>query len=399
MTDTEKSRLLPNGGTSPCAPRKIERRAALVAAVAGLGGLAGRRWRAETRATARSIDPAGTPIVSVPGYDDAGRWRGRVVRAGSWGGEVQAILRKKILPSFAAATGCSIQDVVTDYSQLAQSQKDGSAYADALIADEIWAASAFDRGMVEPIPADTIDRSAFSPVAMMDGAVPAYSFGMVSAFRQDAVVRIGEPGNWLEWWDVKRYAGPRALRRGALGTFEFALLSDGVAPGDLYPLDGERAIERLKAISGKIVDRWWDSAQQPVAWLENSYTDFVPSWHFRVVEGKQQGDQIDFIWNEGLLMTDYWVVPKGAENRDVALDLIHFATTPEVQAVLATDVALGPVTPAALDRLDRETRKTVPTSPVALESLIPLNARWWAANQDAANERFNSWLLGVPFHE
>jgi putative spermidine/putrescine transport system substrate-binding protein len=312
---------------------------------------------------------------------------------------VQDILQKKIFPSFAAATGCTVQEVVTDYSQLARSQNDGSAYADALIVDEIWAASALDRGIVEQIPADALARAAFSPVTVMDGAVPAYTFGMVSAFRQDAVVRIGEPGNWLEWWDEKRYAGPRALQRGALGTLEFALLADGVAPAELYPLDGERAIESLKAISGKTVERWWDRAQQPVAWLEDSYTDFVPSWHFRVVEGKRQGDQIDFIWNEGLLMTDCWVVPKDADNRDVALDLIRYATTPEIQAILATDISLGPVVPAALDQLDRETVKTIPTAPAALAQLIPLDARWWAVNQDAANERFNSWLLGVPFHE
>jgi putative spermidine/putrescine transport system substrate-binding protein len=312
---------------------------------------------------------------------------------------VQEILRAKIFPSFAAATGCSVQDVVTDYSQLARSRSEGSVYADALIADEIWAASALDRGIVEPIPADALDRSAFSPVGVMDGAVPAYTFAMVSAFRQDAVVRIGEPGDWLEWWDDERYAGPRALRRGALGTFEFALLADGVGRADLYPLDGERAIEALKRISGKIVDRWWDSARQPVAWLEHGYTDFVPSWHFRVVEGKRQGDQIDFVWNEGLLMTDYWVVPKGADNRDVALDLIRYATSPEIQAMLAMDISLGPVTPAALDRLDRETVKMIPTAPAALARLVPLDARWWAANQDVANERFNSWLLGVPFHE
>jgi putative spermidine/putrescine transport system substrate-binding protein len=176
-------------------------------------------------------------------------------------------------------------------------------------------------------------------------------------------------------------------------------MATGVPPDQLYPLDGAAAIESLKKISGEIIDRWWDSAEQPTAWLSSAKTDFSPAWNFRVVSEPEERRQFDMTWSQGLSLYDAWVMPKGAERADIATDFIRFATTTEIQARLASTLNLGPVTPDALDRIDADRLKLLPTSNQNPSQLVTLDTAWWAANQVVANERFNSWLLGVPFHE
>jgi putative spermidine/putrescine transport system substrate-binding protein len=346
--------------------------------------------------TPTPITPSGTPVVVVPNYDDPTRWAGRVLRVAAWGGEVQTALRNAVWQPFATATGCAVQELTTDYAQLAASVANGQPYADVLIADEVWAETAPNEGGVEPIGREELDRDRFGTVEATDVAIPAYAYALVDAFRRDAVVQVGKPENWADWWDVGRYSGGRTLPRNAFGSFEFALLADGVEAEKLYPLDGARAVESLKRISGKIVDLWWDSGLEPVAWLSNERADFAAAWHYRVIAGQQDGRAIDLQWNQGLLVADTWVIAKGTPVRDVALDFVNYATSPEVQAALARAIPLGPVTPKSFDLLEPKVAKSLPTAPDTVKQLIRQDRTWWAANKSEANEQFNCWLLGGP---
>lgn len=363
--------------------------AAAVAAVAGCRG-------DDPGPTPTPVLPVGTPVAQVPNFDDPTRWAGKVLRVAAWGGEVQAALSAAVWQPFAKATGCTVQELTTDYAQLSSSAGGVQPYADVLVVDEVWAETASTAGVVETIAADEIDRERFGRVEATENAVPAYAYALVDAFRRDAMQQNGEPASWADWWDVNRYDGPRTLPRNAFGCFEFALLADGVERDKLYPLDGPRAVESLKRISGKIVDLWWDSGLEPVAWLSNERADFAAAWHYRVIAGQQDGRAINLTWKDGLLVADSWVIAKGSPVRDVAIDFLKYATSPEVQAVLARTIPLGPVTPKSFDLIDPKVAKTLPTAPDAVDQLIRPDNAWWAAHKAEANEQFNCWLLGGP---
>ena len=387
-------------GAPPRSPRLSRRRVL----AAGLGGLV------LTAAGCGGDDATETPVAltigsptgEVPGYDDPRRWAGRTLRVGAWGGEVQEALREAVWRPFGAATGCAIEEVVTDYSLLVDdfgfASPTGTYAADALVVDAFWAASALDRGYVQPLAPALVDRyrSAVDAFGGGPGSVPAFAYALVSAYRRDAVADR-PPADWTEWWDTERYPGPRALARGAFGTFEFALLADGVEPAALYPLDGPRAIESLRRISGKIVERWWDSGAQPVTWLRTERVDLTSSWHHRVIAGQWDGVAVDLVWNQGLVVADHWVVPTGAQAADVAADFLRYALTPEAQAALARRVPLGPVNLAAFDQIEPRIAATLPTAPANVDRLLPVDVAWWAANEGEANARFNAWLRGVPY--
>jgi putative spermidine/putrescine transport system substrate-binding protein len=97
-----------------------------------------------------------------------------------------------------------------------------------------------------------------------------------------------------------------------------------------------------------------------------------------------------------LLIPDAWVIAKGSQERDVAIDMVRFATNPMIQAALAAAVPLGPVVPAAFDFIPGSLRPVLPTAPEHLDQLILVNTAWWARYRSEANEQFNCWLLGGP---
>ncbi len=329
----------------------------------------------------------------MPGFDEPGRWAGRTLRVGAWGGEVQAALRLMVWEPFARLTGCVIQEVMTDYGALDRTVQRGDPYADALVVDAMRVAPLAAQGAIQAIGADV--GAGVDLITPLDRSVPAYAYGMVSAYRRETGDPDEAPQSWEAWWDRERFPGNRTLYKGAFGTFEFALMADGVAPDQLYPLDSERAIESLKRISGKIVNRWWESGVQPVTWLSRGQADFGSAWHYRVLAGLADGEPVGLVWDQGLLVADHWVVPTGAAT-DLTMDFLRFATAPEVQAALAQQVGLGPVTSSAFDHLDPLFTPTLPTAPENLPKLVRQDVAWWTANNVEANQRFNAWLLGNP---
>jgi putative spermidine/putrescine transport system substrate-binding protein len=375
-------------------PPRLHRRGLIALAAGGVLTAAGCVGQSPPPSPPASPIPA-TPVGPIPGFEDPQRWAGRTLRVGAWGDEVQAALRRALWEPFVTATGCTIAEVTTDYGRLQEAIGQGRGYADVLLVDPIWAVTALGQGLVQPLDATGLDLAPLADFPGGEGSAPAYAYAQVSAYRRDAITAESPPQSWAEWWDRARFAGPRALARDPFGTFEFALLSTGVAPNQLYPLDAAKAIARLQAISDKIVERWWDSGLQPVAWLGTERIDLASAWHYRVIAGQQDGYAIDLVWHQGLLVTDRWVVPAGATAPDVALDFIRYALTPRAQAALAREVPLGPVVPAAFTLLEPMVAARLPTAPANLPNLIRADVGWWAAHRGDAVQAMNSWLLGA----
>jgi len=379
----------------PVRPTRFSRRQILgltaggvVSATVGCGGTS-----SDELGLVATVVQVGTPPADVPGFEEPRRWAGRTLRVGAWGGEVQAALRLMVWEPFARSTGCGIQEVVTDYGTLDRSVRQGDPYADVLVVDPMRVSPLAAQGIIQSLDSDIGTRADL--VTPLDRSVPAYAYGMVSAYRRETGSRDEAPDSWAAWWDRERFPGNRTLYKGAVGTFEFALMADGVTADQLYPLDGARAIESLKRISGRIVNRWWENGVQPVTWLSRGDADFGTAWHYRVLAGQADGEPVGIVWDQGLLVADHWVVPAGAAV-DLATDFLRFATTPEVQAALAQQIWLGPVVSDAFDHLDPIFASTLPTAPENIGKLVRQDVEWWTANNVEANQQFNTWLLGNP---
>src|SRR3954452_10238784 len=108
--------------------------------------------------TPTAVPMSGSPVASVPGYDDPNRWAGRVLRVAAYGGEIQAALQAMIWQPFEVLTGARIQPFTTDITTLTSSYENGDEpYTDVLLVDAFWAYDALTKDFVEPIPDGRLD--------------------------------------------------------------------------------------------------------------------------------------------------------------------------------------------------------------------------------------------------
>lgn len=342
----------------------------------------------------RGIRPVGAtnqPASPVPTMADR-RWQGRSLTVSGWGGDIQDALRVVVWEPFAAATGCEIQEAPADLAHLQASVASGSPYTDLMLVSGVWAESELGQALTAPFLTEPVTGRDFSPFSASDRGAPAFAYAAVNTFHRELQDRQGAPMDWFEWWDQTAFPGARALSRSPLGTFEFALLADGVEPRELYPLDPDRAFDSLARVRDAIATRWWTNGFEPIGWLSTGAADLASTWHYRTIAAQRDGRSVAFEWQAGLLVADVWVSPAGSGNAEIAADLVDFATSPAVQAELAARVPLGPVVPAAFESIEEQQAVWMPTYPPNLERLILYDPSWWGQHFETMVERFDCWL-------
>jgi putative spermidine/putrescine transport system substrate-binding protein len=93
-----------------------------------------------------------------------------------------------------------------------------------------------------------------------------------------------------------------------------------------------------------------------------------------------------------------YVVPKGAPNKDAAMDFIRFATSTEGLRAQASQISYGPARKSSMkEELIYKDGKTVmaphlPTAPENLTNALESNFEFWVDRDAELNERFNAWL-------
>lgn len=216
-------------------------------------------------------------------------------------------------------------------------------------------------------------------------------YATLIAYRTDALDRA--PTGWKDFWDVDGLQGARALRKHPFDTMEEALMADGVAPGDLYPLDFDRAFASLDKIKDDI-DIWWTGGAQTSQLLASGEVDMLPTWNGRAQVAIDEGAPVELVWDGALYTYEGWTILRGSPNEDLMREFIEFAAQGAQQALFTPHVAYGPTNASAYDYIDAERAKVLPTNPAYLPNMIPVDTDFWGKHKDSASERFEAWLLG-----
>ena len=201
-----------------------------------------------------------------------------------------------------------------------------------------------------------------------------------------------EPKSWQDFFDVKKFPGPRSLQKGPWGNLEFALLADGVPVDKLYPLDVDRAFKKLDTIK-KNVTVWWESGAQPVQLLNDKEVDMTSIWNGRIYMMIKEGAPVKIEWNQHFLMASAWVVPKGARNKKLAMELIQWCMKPEPQARHAEIIGYPGINKNLYKYMDKKYSSNLPTSPENYKVAVLPNYDWWIENRDKVTERWNTWIM------
>lgn len=343
--------------------------------------------------------PSPTPHVvagPVPGYGDPTRWAGRTLAVGAWGGAHQDAQQAALFDPFMAATGAAIVLKNADLPRMRGQVETGEVTFDLLTAPMEDALALAREGMLEPIDYTVVDSKSLIEDVVLQHAVGAAFFSTVLLYAPGVAAA---PKGWTDFWQVTPTLEPetappaelRALRKDPLGTLEFALLADGVALGDLYPLDLERAFASLDRLKHNVLV-WYEDGKQPIELLLAGQVAAASAWNIRADQFNEAG-ALQVVWNGGMLGADAWIVPKDAPNADLAMDFINYATRPGPAADFSRLLPYGPVNPGAFDLLPPERVVMLPTAPEHRAVQFVQNWNWWADNADGVDERFATWLL------
>jgi len=314
----------------------------------------------------------------------------------SFGGTFQEAQRKAFFEPFQNETGITIKEATYsgEASIIEAMVKSGKVEWDVVDVEHAVLLLGKSKGLYEPIDYTVVDSSALFPEAVDQHGVGADFYSTLIAYNeQNYPDPAKRPKGWSHFWDTKKYPGPRSLRNNPYTTLEFALLADGVQPDKLYPLDVDRAFASLDKLK-KNVTVWWTQGQQPPQLLSDKEVVLSSAWSGRIWNARKQKQlPLSMVWQGGLLEPEWWVIPKGAKNKDLAMKFIEFASRAENQAKMAEYFGVGPTNKNSFAHLDKNLVAELPTYPENKAKQVSINGEWWAKNQDKVTERWNKWLL------
>ncbi len=314
----------------------------------------------------------------------------------SFGGAYQDAQRKAVLEPYAKATGTKVseQEYGGEIAKIKAMVDSGNTTLDVVDVDAPTLLQGCDEGIFEQIPWDRIGpKSEWLQGTTSDCGVGTIVYATILSYDADKLKN--KPTKLADLFDLKTFPGKRGLWKNPATNLEFALLADGVAPADVYkvlatPEGQDRAFRKLDTIKSQIV--WWEAGAQAPQLLASGEVTLTTAWNGRIYNANKEGRKFGIVWDNQILDSNYWAIPKGAKNMAASVDFIHYAVEPDILAGIAKYIPYGPVRSSAAAKVAPEDAKNLPTSPVNLTTSLTLDNAFWADHGDELRKRFTTWL-------
>jgi putative spermidine/putrescine transport system substrate-binding protein len=305
------------------------------ASVAPSDGASGSPATGSTLCTAPERSPDGTTLGFV-----------------SYGGAYQEAQRKGWLEPYSELTGVQFaEEEGTDYAKIKTQVESGQIITDVADVGNDFGLSA-NADLLEPIDYTNINEADIIEGFATEYRVADITYGVVLAYNTE-LTNGQVPQGWADFFDLQKFPGKRGTWDYATGgIFETALLADGVAPADLYPLDIPRATAKLDTIKDEIV--FWGTGGESQELVGAGEVVMTLIWNGRAWSAKNtDGKPVEIQWNQQILTADYWVVPKGSPNKDEAMKFIAWTLCPENNAAPSDYIPYGPTNTKAQPNPDK----------------------------------------------
>ncbi|HUE11376.1 MAG TPA: ABC transporter substrate-binding protein [Steroidobacteraceae bacterium] len=308
------------------------------------------------------------------------------------GGTWEAAQRKAYFEPFEKATGIHIVLIPEDHAKLLASVSMGKPEADLTSVNAGELAGFVRRDAVTPIDYKYFDADTLANMAdhlKSKYGVGAVVFSIVMAYNTvEYPASKKRPANWREFFDTKRFPGPRSMAGCAKivegGDLEFASLAAGADPKHLYPIDVDKAFEKLAELKPDI-GKWWTSGGEAPQNLVSGEVSMSTAYNGRVFAARKAGAPIDFTNYQSLVQNDFWIVMKNSPNVDNAMKFLGFISKPTPQSVFSNEIGYGPINQKAYALIKPEIAKSLPGAPGNADSQLVQDYGWWSA-ADAAGQ-------------
>jgi putative spermidine/putrescine transport system substrate-binding protein len=244
-----------------------------------------------------------------------------------------------------------------------------------------------EAGLLEEIDYSIVSKAKVRPEFAFRWSVCNYMFSYVMAVNRDKF-GTNPPRTWADFYDVKRFPGRRTLRALVEGQLEGALLADGVAPKDLYPLNVERALAKIKSIKEHVI--FWKTGAESEDLFRRGEVVAGNLWSSRAnVLRKETSGRIGWVWDGAILAPAVWVVPKGnPAGKEAAMRLLAALQDPEGQAAYFKSYGAYPANPAAARLAPPDLKPLDGSQPEHVAVQIPFNVEWYGKHTAEVQARY-----------
>lgn len=314
----------------------------------------------------------------------------------SWGGAYQNAIKEAWIKPFSEKTGIDvIEDTEPEIARIKGMVDTGKVEWDVVTAGGSGLMQGAAAGLFEKITPEMVDQTNVLPDARSDYGVPSEIFSTVIGYSKKAFPD-GGPRTFADFWDVKKFPGKRSLPDKPSTVLEAALIADGVPAADVYKVLGtkegmERALNKVRQIKPDVAV-WWSSGAQPVQALGSGEVVMALGWNGRFQAGIDDGLDIAMSWDQAIAQVGYFMIVKGAPNKDAAVKFLNYIIDPEVQSRFSKYVAYGPVTPKSMPLIDAERSARLPSTSERIDHSLFMDIKWWADNSVSANEAYKGVL-------
>jgi putative spermidine/putrescine transport system substrate-binding protein len=334
---------------------------------------------------------AASAVIAAPAIVRA-QQNQRIVYA-NWGGSWEQAMKKAWWEPFTKETGIQVVGATGNTLGRLQAMVDANKVEWDLVEGlpELAQVGA-EKGLLEKIDFNIVDRSQIMqrPEFFQDYSIPEVIFGRILTYNTKLPER---PKDWTALWDTKKFPGKRAIyNRVESGLLEIALLADGVAADQLYPIDVPRALKKLDQIRNDII--WYETVTQSEQLMRDGQASIGVLADGRALSVKNSGAPVDMVPEASILTWSVFVVPKGAPNKDAAMKFLAHVLKVESQVAVALAYNYGPVVPKAWELIPPERLQIISGGPATAGKAVFQNSQWWAQNLEKTTEQFQQWMLG-----
>lgn len=309
------------------------------------------------------------------------------------GGAFTEAMDDTINKDFAALSGVEVtNDYNADMTKFVAAMQAGQGTWDVVeFPTKADALQAQEEGYLAEIDTDVVPVDQLEPGNAEPWAYSVHRYATVLAWNTDSFDGESAPTEMSDLFDTQRFPGKRCLfgYPAYAATLESALIADGVAQEDLYPLDVERALDKLDTIKKDIV--WWESPDQSIQYLTSGECDLALTYNGRLFDAVTKDDSpLDFTWEGSMYAAAWYAIPSNAPNPKAAQAyLAHAIQNTEAQTRFLEEIPY----PSPIKGLE------VPDS---VDNYVPLgdnvegafaqDDEWYQENLGDVSERFTAWL-------
>lgn len=313
----------------------------------------------------------------------------------SFGGDYQAALREALYDPAAEKLGIVInEDSLRGIADVRLQVQGGNPTWDVVELGRQYCMSSEARELFEPLDLSLIPNAADLDQQLVgeNWVAGTVTYSAVLAWNKETY-GDNAPQNWADFFDVEKFPGVRAMYAQPRFMLEAALLGDGVAPEEIYPLDVDRAIAKINSIRDHI-EIFYTSHGQSVQMAKDREVDMMAMLDGRAAAAIEDGAPFAFTYNQGIFDTGCLAIPKGAPNKENAMRVINELIAAENQANIPLTFAYGPVNPKAFDvgKIPAQLAESLNSSPANMEKQIILDSGWWAEHEAEVQPKWDAML-------